>query len=50
MKKITVKNNKIVKHNFQGKLLNVARKNLDALEDRKYEVINMKNYVNFRKI
>ncbi len=50
MKKITVKNGKIIKHNFTGKVLDLARKNINDFEDGKYKVYDKKEYLDFKKV
>ena len=42
MKYIIVSNEKLIKHNFKGKLLEFVRKNVKGLQDGKYEVQQVK--------
>ena len=42
MKYIIISNEKMTKHNFTGKLLEFARKNVKGLENGKYEVQQVK--------
>ena len=52
MKRIVVKDNKVKKHNFKGKLLESVKKSIEIekLENGKYEVINLESNFHFRKI
>ena len=50
MKKIVIRGGKIIKHNFKGKVLEKARVHVVNLEDGKYEVIDKKENLDFKKL
>lgn len=52
MEKIVVRDNKIIKHNFKGKVLESVRKTIDKepIIDGKYNVIDLGSHFDFKKI